>query len=476
MPILEEVFDFIYFILDRLFDFIFGSSTPKPYKAKFISEKSVTRGRNRGFCLSGKRALSVEHSYRNAMIIGGTGTGKSSVVLLPSLYSMQGSFVVHDPSGELYIKCAGYLNSQGYTLKVLNFSDPNSSDGYNPLHRAQYSGDINKVASLLIRTSLGGARSDPFWNLQATSLLSLLIHLVKTQKATYHNLASVRHLLSLLRTNPDEIDMLLKKAGQPWLYTEYKSFQKLDEKVQAGVVATCQAALQIFTDQSVALITSIDTVDFQSLRSRKTALFIQNPVADGRYYAVISALFLEQLFSSLLNHLPKKSDQDIFFLIDEASSIYLPSLSTVIANIRKYRGGILLALQDFNQLVHTYGVAESETIKSNCFAKLYFAGQSLSTASELESMLGLTEYTDDSGKYLIRPLITKDEIRTLEQNQALLLAGNNQPMKINLTPYYTNRKYLEYSNWPAPNRKRIVPDKLSPLVPSLPATNQANHE
>lgn len=78
----------------------------------------------------------------------------------------EGSFVIHDPSGELFSKSAGYLKQRGYEIKVLNFANPNNSSGYNPLVRAQAHRDIQKVASLLIENALGGKSKDPFWNSQ----------------------------------------------------------------------------------------------------------------------------------------------------------------------------------------------------------------------------------------------------------------------------------------------------------------------
>ena len=78
------------------------------YNAEFASKGTVfSFFSDYGFCLTGTSNLSVKDSYQNALVIGGTGVGKSSVVLIPSLYSMCGSFIVHDPSGELLAKSAG---------------------------------------------------------------------------------------------------------------------------------------------------------------------------------------------------------------------------------------------------------------------------------------------------------------------------------------------------------------------------------
>ena len=113
-------------------------------------------------------------------------------------------------------------------------------------------------------------------------------------------------------------------------------------------------------------------------------MYIQNSVADQKYYACLTSIFFEQFFSFLFGRFPKDIEQDIFLLIDEASSLNLPTLPLAVANVRKHRSGIMLLVQDFNQLIHNYGKYEADGIKANCFAKMYFTGQSLETATELE--------------------------------------------------------------------------------------------
>ena len=432
-----------FYVLFGIIDMLFGTKlTPqppkpkeRPYQASFGSRKNLLSRRHHGFRLTGKENISAKHSHQNAMIIGGTGTGKSSVVLIPSLLSMYGSFVVHDPSGELYGKTVLELKEQGYHVRVLNFGNPDNSDGFNPLSRVNNGAEINKLSAMIVRTSLGG-KSDPFWDLQAVNLLRLLIHIVKGSNEYPPTLSEVRTLVAQLSHDSASLEIAIQGLGKTELLNEYRAFQAFDEKVRLGVVATLMSALQVFSDEQVAAVTSKDSLDFTSFRTRKTALFIQNPVADQAYYATLSAIFLEQLFATLLQQIPTYYDFDVFCLIDEASSLYIPSLSVVIANVRKYRVGILLALQDFSQLVERYGHFDAETIRSNCFAKLYFTGQSLKTCQELEAILGKYQYQDEQGKTLLRPLLTSDEIRTLPKDQALLLLGNFKPLLVKLHPYY----------------------------------------
>lgn len=475
MKFIEQFFKILFSVLEQILKFFFEvlegifSGVPKrneKYSAKFVSASSLLGIWQKGFCLTGKRNLSVKLSYHNTLIIGGTGVGKSSVTLIPSLFTMQGSFIVHDPSGELFLKTAGYLKEKRYEVKRLNFADPDVSCTFNPLHRANSSSAVQKISSMLIENTLNNNNNgkDNFWNLQATGLIAMLITILKTQTEEYQNLYNVRHLLNAMGGNPKEMDKLFSRCADGKLFSEYKSFIAYDEKVQSGVIATCKAALQIFSDEAVARVTSTDSIDMRVLREKPVALFIQNSIADQRYYSVLTSIFFEQFFSHILSRFPEKPEQDVFLLIDEAGSLKLPTLPLAVANVRKHRCGILLAVQDFNQLVHNYGRYEADAVKSNCFAKMYFTGQNLETARELEQTLGRYEFKDKEEKKIIRELMTRDEIRTMKLNRALLVCGHHPPIIAKLRPYYESHLMKTYSMFPPP----VTGNHLLEDLPTLP--------
>ena len=481
MKILESIFKIFFTIIEGIFNFIFecieklfNNNRKKEYTAEFASQGSVISIYNYGFCLTGRRNLTLKNSYENALVIGGTGTGKTSVVLIPSLFTMRSSFIVHDPSGELYLKSAGYLKEKGYEVKVLHFANPDISCGYNPLHRAKSSSDIQKIASMLVQNTLGGSGKDSFWNLQAINLLSMLITVLKKQDEQYQNLFNVRQLLNNLGGNPEAVDHLFSKFADDILFAEYKSFLNYDDKVVSGITATCKAALQIFSDESVARVTSTDNINMMDFREKPVALFIQNSVSDQRYYSVLTSIFFEQFFTFIMSRFPDKAEQDIFFLIDEASCLHLPTLPLAVANVRKHKSGIMMLLQDFNQLVHIFGKYEAEAIRANCHAKLYFTGQSLETATELERTLGKFEFKDKEERKVVRSLMTSDEIRMMDKNRAILICGHNAPVIAKLKPYYERINFRGYSAIPVPEIENPALSGSIPVLPLITSSEQNN--
>ena len=281
-------------------------------------------------------------------------------------------------------------------------------------------------------------------------------------------------MLNNLGGNPEAVDHLFTRYADDVLFAEYKSFLAYDEKVVSGITATCKAALQIFSDESVAKVTSSDNINFMNFRERPVALFIQNSVSDQRYYSVLTSIFFEQFFTFIMSRFPAKTEQDVFFLIDEASCLRLPTLPLAVANVRKHKSGIMLLLQDFNQLVHIFGKYEAESIRANCYSKLYFTGQSLETSTELERTLGKFEFKDKEERKVVRSLMTSDEIRMMEKNRAILICGNNPPVMAKLKPYYEKMNFREYSAIPVPVCENSALSDSIPVMPIYTSSEQNN--
>jgi type IV secretory pathway TraG/TraD family ATPase VirD4 len=472
IQLLSALFGVVFSVFETIIggfaDLVVSASPSKRnqnYNADFISSDKVLSTGAKGFCLTGDKCLSIKESFSNGLIFGGSGSGKSSRILIPSILKMAGasSLCIHDPSGELFEKSSGAMKNKGYTIKVLNYADGGSSENFNPLYRVKNISDIKKISKLLIQTSLGGGGKDPFWNASAESLLAVFIRYVLFHtEEQYHTLYSVLTLINAFSGTPQKVDKLFVQAKDDDLLSDYKAFVAYDSKMLMSIVATVRTALSIFADPGVARVTSSDTIDFGSFRKGKTILYINNNVNDMKYYSVLSSIFFEQFFASVMSKLPKQNDLPIFFLLDEASSLYLSILPTAISNIRKYDAGILQIYQSQSQLLDLYGVSQARNIIANSYAKNYMSGQPLETARELESILGKYEYVDDENNRRTRQLLTMDEIRIL--SESIILVGNMPPIKARMIPYYEQNELNRLSQISPPEiESKYYDDKLEQI-------------
>jgi len=475
----STILDFLFNATLTIFKFIFelidtwlSNSPPKKegYDAEFLTPSTVMSSYNKGFNLTGSKSITELDSHKHALVIGSSGTGKSTVVIIPTIYNLAKngfSICINDPSGEIQKSTSGYLSKLGYKIQVLNFCNPEMSDGYNPLSRVETTSDIYKTATTIVQNSLGKSATDGFWNSQAIGFISLIISVLKKQKVEYQNLANVKHLIDCFQAEPEMLDKIVAGCLDEGILKEYKNMLRMEAKVRSNVISTCRSALLLFNLDAIARITSIDTIQFEEFQKQPTALFIMNKTSDLKFYSPLTAVFFLQFFNYIMNQpVPDKNTKSIFFIIDELSSLYLPdTFQIALANLRKYRCGIMGAIQDQNQLIHLYGHHEAYSIISNCYHKIFFPGQPMDTARELSDMLGKREFINENGNTSTRILLTPDEVRTMHENTALIFSGSKQAIFANLKPFYSRHEYTKFSRIPPPEMNRgIIPNSNVELL------------
>ncbi len=133
-----------------------GKSTREFYSRDFLTEDDLRK--NKGFNYNNLNTLKTstkdgilvraeEKGNKmdinfvepiHTLVVGTTSSGKTSRFVVPSLQLMsmtasKPSFIITDPKGELYDKCAFNFKKQGYDVHVLDLRDPFSSVQWNPL-------------------------------------------------------------------------------------------------------------------------------------------------------------------------------------------------------------------------------------------------------------------------------------------------------------------------------------------------------
>lgn len=416
---------------------------------------------NKGFAITGRKAITKHLSHQNCALFGPTGSGKSSTVIIGSIISLsreKSSMVIHDVSGELWKYCSGFLSKRGYDVLSVNFNNPEQSESFNPLLLCRSVSDIQKLALLVIRNSIGQSSNDPFWENSAMMMMSLIIrYLVFHQDPQYRTMQNVLRMVEQFAIDEKEqkVDRLFLKTNDEDLIRAYKTTLVMPEKTKQSVVATLRTALSLWLDKSVCQTTATNSIDFEDLRLRPVAIFLNTPLTDLDYYKPISALFIQSLFNFVLSKPPTGNSRSIFFILDEFAVFNFPSINLVISNIRKRLAGILLCTQDEMSLITNYGHSIAHQIKTNCNTKIYLKGQPHDTCKELSQILGKYTYTIKStGAEKVRELLTPDEVR--RSDAAIILIGNEWPLHCRMIPHYKNF-------W----MRRLT--KLQPLAPACKA-------
>lgn len=398
---------------------------------------------HQGILIDGRASrLSETDSYDSLLVQGGMGRGKSSGIVLPNLLSppaTKPSFVISDTSGELYQSSSGYLASQGYVVRALNLMDPAHSETYNPLARATAPQDLAELAKTLVRSASGrGAGQgghDPFWDQSAEKLIRILAQCLHNQPdPSLRNLANLRHLVTGFDAHVapqgqlGKIDRFVLQATQQdqGTFQSYRAFVQGNLKTLQSVLMTADVALDAVATPEMAALTATNTVDFDELRQRPTALYVMVNQTQMDLYKFLLNLFYADLFRTLLQNQAAPGNP-VWLWLDEFGHLAVPGFEVFATTARKYKVAYAVFLQSLGQLDGQYGPHNARTVIEGLGSELYLPGASLETARNLEARLGRI-----SGK----PLMSANDIIRMDDNEALLLNSNRLPVLLKTKRYY----------------------------------------
>jgi|GEM_PF-1487066 type IV secretion system protein VirD4 len=438
----------------------------KLYDAAFGEPKELLNELNTGFSISGKAQITKELSFMNSAIIGGTGTGKTSVnAICTCLNTQNASLIIHDPPGQLIEKVGADFIKRGFKVYVFDPSNPNGSISINPLDDIKDQQDINKIATHWNKSSMGEGGSEKFWTLASINATRTFLSLLLLQPKQYRNMANLKHLFDVFSGNPKAVHPLAAKAPDT-LYSEYRALLAGNEKTMKSIIMTSSAALNLFGDDAVCKVTANTTIDFDEFRKTPSVLFIKNSTFHASYIQPLISMILEQMFQRFMQRLPDKGDLPIFFVVDEAATLKLDSLDQVVCNNRKYSMGVMLLFQNLAQVFYNFKQDKASTILSNCHSKLFYGSMDMRTAKDLAELLGKRTVTNANGDEIVTDLMHAQDIRMLKYNEALFISGAHKPYKLKLTPYYLNpmlRKRTEGKPFVYRNPNPIKNIQLLPL-------------
>ena len=396
-------------------------------------------------------------------MLDGSGSGKSASYVIPNAYQLLGSYVFTDPKGELYDKTAGYLKKQGYDIKILNLVNPENSDGYNPLMHVRSEIDVDVIANTIIKgQSAETNKSDPYWDDMAEMLLKALIYyLLATRPEEEQNLASCAELVRAANSNGGgnlltELINVLPYDHPARMF--YKSIEIAPEKTYSSILSTLQSKLGKFDSQQIAELTSTNTIDFEEIGKKKTAVYVISSDTHAAYDFLLT-IFFSQMIQRLYDFADKSGGalpQPTYFILDEFANIgKIPDFDKKISTSRSRKISFSVILQNLDQLEAVYEKSH-ETIIGNCDTTIFLGSNSQKTVEYFSKELGEKTIGRDnwsinkdkhmwkqgfnkSDQVMARALMTPDELRRLDNDLCIILEKGVKPIKAPKY-YYFNYK------------------------------------
>lgn len=396
----------------------------------------------------------------NILVVGGSGSGKTRFFCKPGIMSVNCSYMIVDPKGEM-LRSTGYLlKDEGYDIKVFDLIHPRQSDGYNPFTYIRDDPDVLKLMDNLVKntTPPKGASNDPFWEKAEIALDSaLMLYLLYEAPVEEQNFEMLMFMLECARVMEEDeqyqspLDLLFQTLEERdpshIAVREYKVYKQAAGKTAKSILVTASVRLAAFIFPQYAAMMQTDEMDFASLGERKRAIFCVIPVNDGSMNYLVSML-LTQCFQ----HLYLRADEryngrlpvPVRVIQDEWANVAQPdSYPKVLATCRSYNIGINIIVQNIQSIKALYK-DEWEGIIGNCDTLLFLGGGNEPTSLEFVSKLlgketvhtrtrGRTKGRSGSSSVNFqqtgRDLMTPDEIRMLPTNDALLFIRGEKPVR-----------------------------------------------
>lgn len=441
-------------ILKTFFAIIAGTTASQAattqHNASFKSPGELVSFYNKGWRI-GDKALTLEDSSKHLAVFAPSGGGKTLSLFANTLLSANGekSFITRDPASQLQKLCSGRLAQKNYRNIVINVNRALLSSGaFNPIGGKLTNGELNRLAEIIVSSSYQGSTADPYWQNSAKELCYILLKLLKSQPEEYHTLYNLKRITETLAADEKSLDRLvLKQAHDEDFVRAYAALLATPDKTRLNTISTLKTALNVFSDDDLAKVSSMSTFDWSELRTQPTAVFIVSSVLDDKYLSLYQNLLFYSVLNQLMKEIPSKDELPVQILVDEASTLTLGNsfLSTALANCRKYSIHLALAYQSPAQL-EVYPPAERKAILGNIYSSLFYPGQTIDVAKNLEETLGKTTITDEKGTRT-EPLMSAANIRVLK-GKAILLCGNHPAILLDIKPYYTIWRFKERSKIP----------------------------
>lgn len=424
----------------------------------------------------------------NILVVGGSGSGKTRFFCKPGIMSVNCSYLIVDPKGEM-LRSTGYLlKDEGYDIKVFDLIHPRQSDGYNPFTYIRDDPDVLKLMDNLVKntTPPKGASNDPFWEKAEIALDSaLMLYLLYEAPVEEQNFEMLMFRLECARVMEEDeqyqspLDLLFQTLEERdpshIAVREYKVYKQAAGKTAKSILVTASVRLAAFIFPQYAAMMQTDEMDFASLGERKRAIFCVIPVNDGSMNYLVSML-LTQCFQQLYLRADERYNGrlpvPVRVIQDEWANVAQPdSYPKVLATCRSYNIGINIIVQNIQSIKALYK-DEWEGIIGNCDTLLFLGGGNEPTSLEFVSKLlgketvhtrtrGQTKGRSGSSSVNYqqtgRDLMTPDEIRMLPTDDALLFIRGEKPVR--------DKKYDIKKH---PNVRRTADGRAKPYIHNPP--------
>lgn len=404
------------------------------------------------------------------LIIGGSGSGKSSALIIPTLLINNGvpAFVL-DIKGEL----SRLAKKKGDArVHIFNPNDRRSY-GYDPFYNLKKESTEQEILETMQMVtfsliSLSANVKDPFWKISARNMLcGLMIYHYKRGK---HNLVDI---MDAILGQPIKVSIQEVMTGSEPTTAEYRylvAFSDLADETISGIYAEMASNIIVFAnDQDIRYALKHNSlkcspVDLENGNSIYVVIREDKLTA----YNQVLQLIINQTLNALERR-PEKSEP-ILFLIDELPRILsagkIERLLDASRTLRSRNVRLILVTQSVEALMTVYSENEVVDLISNCNYKIVLDASSQKTQHMIREWCGkyreLKKTWNGAGtkqktgvSFEEKPIVEESDLMTLAQTGEVILICPYGYFRIQKTPYYRDKNLKKLADEVAEYNKTV---------------------
>lgn len=332
------------------------------------------------------------NSNNNIICFGSPGSGKTFSFVIPFILQAirRGeSILCTDTKGDLWAQTVEVARYYGYSIRRLDFRNPELSDGWDILAELRYSDVRAQVATTIIMENTGNEK-DTFLAAESALLKALLLY-QERNRAIPESEKTIYNALLLLQNPLETLDKMFSDCK--WddemkvAYDAYIPFKNGSPNLRGNVINGLFSRLSILTSPPVRHLTSTPDVDM-TLPAQRPCIYYCNMSDQHESMRFLGSLFFSFGFLDLVDFADaqptRKCPVRVNFLVEEAMNLgKIPNLSKYLNTCRSRNVDIQLCVQNISQLISIYDDL-SESILSACATHLCYGFNDKSTSELFE--------------------------------------------------------------------------------------------
>ena len=446
----------------------------KPMKNRIVSEpfQSIESGRMYN---------------KNYFVVGGAGSRKTRTFVINYIIQaiLRGeSCIVADSKGDLYTKTAGYAEKNGYIVKILDFVEQQTSDGWAVLSDIKNDPELSVLLVDTIIQNTGGESGDVFWDSAEQSILQAVVLFMAIGDVSaiageeYHDRMELGDVYKYIAGTPlaemhSHFDTLASVYPEHPALLPYKSFKRVKEDLQAQILYGLSVRLKLLQDAQIRKVIGTRGIDIIAPAEQKCIYYLRFSDQVSTY-EFLTSLFFSMMFTKLITYADRQPEhrfkKDINFVLDEFSNIgIIPDFKKKISTIRSRGANTAIVVQSIPQILDRYGELAAKEIMGNCDTTIYLGGNDYDTAEYFSNLSGDMTVSVASNSVMLgtseiretastgnRKVYTPHEIRNLNGNNLLVFIRGINVLELAKIDYTDNPESLKfYDKLPSENRNGV---------------------